>query len=45
MDSDLLQTLFLFPRHSFPSSAPGDAEIDAIVQGYDRALREIQAAA
>jgi glutamate-1-semialdehyde aminotransferase len=53
-DPDLLQALFLFllsegvlihPRHSFLSSAHGDAEIDAIVQGYDRSLREIQAAA
>jgi glutamate-1-semialdehyde 2,1-aminomutase len=54
VDPDLLQELFLFllsegvlihPRHSFLSSAHGDAEIDAIVQGYDRSLREIQAAA
>ena len=53
-DPDLLQALFLFlltegvlthPRHSFLSNAHGDAEIDAIVQGYDRSLREIQAAA
>jgi hypothetical protein len=27
------------------SNAHGDAEIDAIVQGYDRSLREIRAAA
>ena len=53
-DPDLLQALFLFllaegvlthPRHSFLSNAHGDAEIDRIVQGYDRSLREIQAAA
>ena len=53
-DPDLAQALFLFlltegvlntPRHSFLSSAQGDAEIAGIVQGYDRSLREIQAAA
>lgn len=53
-DPDLAQALFLFllsegilihPRHSFLSSAHGDAEIAGIVQGYDRSLREIQAAA
>jgi glutamate-1-semialdehyde aminotransferase len=53
-DPDLLQALFLFllsegvlmhPRHRFLSNAHGDAEIGAIVQGYDRSLREIQAAA
>lgn len=53
-DPDLIQALFLFlltegvlthPRHGFPSNAHGDAEIDAIVQGYGRSLRELQAAA
>jgi glutamate-1-semialdehyde 2,1-aminomutase len=53
-DPDLSQALFLFllsegvlihPRHSFLSSAHGDAEIAGIVRGYDRALREMQAAA
>ena len=53
-DPDLLQALFLFllsegvlthPRHSFLSNVHGDAEIGAIVRGYDRSLREIQTAA
>jgi glutamate-1-semialdehyde aminotransferase len=53
-DPDLLQALFLFllgegvlihPRHSFLSNAHGDAEVDTIVEGYGRSLREIQTAA
>jgi glutamate-1-semialdehyde 2,1-aminomutase len=53
-DPDLLQALFLFllgegvlthPRHSFLSSAHGDAEIDAIVRGYERSLHAMAAAA
>lgn len=50
----LRRALFLFllnegvlthPRHSFLSNAHGDAEIGAIVHGYDRSFREIQAPA
>jgi hypothetical protein len=37
--------LIIHPRHSFLSNAHGDAEIDAIVEGYDRSLREIRVAA
>jgi len=53
-DPDVLRALFPFlptdgvpihSRHGSPSNAHGAAEIDAIVRGYGRSLREIQTAA
>jgi hypothetical protein len=35
----------IHPRHSSLSNAHGDAEIDVIEPGYDRALRALRAAA